>query len=74
MARQRRLAKLDDFQDPVLVVTAHPDDMDLTDPELRFDRMAEARACSGAGSSGPRTRVSPCARPSPATPPRWSTW
>lgn len=29
MARQRRLAKLDDFEDPVLVVTAHPDDIEV---------------------------------------------
>jgi LmbE family N-acetylglucosaminyl deacetylase len=29
MARQRRLAKLDDFQDPVLIVTAHPDDIEV---------------------------------------------
>jgi LmbE family N-acetylglucosaminyl deacetylase len=29
MAHRRRLAKLDDFQDPVLVVTAHPDDIEV---------------------------------------------
>ncbi len=29
MARRRRLANLDNFQDPVLVVTAHPDDIEV---------------------------------------------
>jgi len=29
MARRRRLANLDDFEDPVLVVTAHPDDIEV---------------------------------------------